>query len=54
MLDLLTTLKPNCPIVIVNILEMLENIYKKNNIVSEFAQKDVLFIKQIKRYVKKI
>lgn len=53
MLDLLITLKPNCPIVIVNILEMLENIYKKNNIVSEFAQKDVLFIKQIKRLVKK-
>ncbi len=53
LLDLLTTLKPNCPIVIINILQFLENIYHHNAIISEFAVKDKLFIKQIKQMVKK-
>ena len=52
-LDLLTTLKPHCPIVIINILQIIENIYHHNEIKSEFAAKDKLFIKQIKQIVKK-
>ena len=43
----------NAPIVIVNILQILENIYHHNAIISEFAVKDKLFIKQIKQMVKK-